>query len=339
MVDVKAGGKNVSMNQYDVIGDIHGSFPQLMELIRTLGYDEATGSHPEGRQLVFVGDLIDRKPDQWAVIECVRRYVRAGNAHIVMGNHEFNALAWDTHTADGIDWCRPHNEKNREQHEAFLKFLTDEQRREALEWFLSIPLWLELPGLNVVHACWDQEAMDRIRATLGGPYLRGDHDIQEASLEGNSLYEDIETILKGPEILLDDLGLPPYFDKGDHVRHKARANWWHRKRNTQRQLINIPAGTMTALEPSTPYPDLDDTREFSMHVPNYHGDVPVIFGHYWRQWSDEDDWQEGAHIGWERGRLCVDFSAGKEGPLVAYRFSEGETEFHPRNFVAIHQAS
>jgi len=45
----------------DVIGDIHGECGTLCELLDRLGYD-GNGAHPEGRRLVFVGDLIDRLP-------------------------------------------------------------------------------------------------------------------------------------------------------------------------------------------------------------------------------------------------------------------------------------
>ena len=43
----------------DVIGDIRGECGTLCELLDRLGYD-GNGAHPEGRRLVFVGDLIDR---------------------------------------------------------------------------------------------------------------------------------------------------------------------------------------------------------------------------------------------------------------------------------------
>ena len=39
---------------------------------------------------------------------------------MVIGNHEFNAVAFATRNADDTDWCRPHNDKNRDQHKAFL---------------------------------------------------------------------------------------------------------------------------------------------------------------------------------------------------------------------------
>ncbi|MDH3441675.1 MAG: metallophosphoesterase, partial [Gammaproteobacteria bacterium] len=46
----------------DIIGDIHGEFDALMNLLDVLGYDEE-GQSPEGRKIVFLGDLIDRGPD------------------------------------------------------------------------------------------------------------------------------------------------------------------------------------------------------------------------------------------------------------------------------------
>src|SRR5436190_20092060 len=76
----------------DVVGDVHGEIDALVALLRRLGYDEQ-GRHPEGRRLVFVGDLTDRGPDSPAVVERVRRLVEAERAQCVLGNHEFNILA------------------------------------------------------------------------------------------------------------------------------------------------------------------------------------------------------------------------------------------------------
>ena len=60
-------------NAIDVIGDIHGEFPALLELGRQLGYavDKDWG-HPEGRLPVFLGDLIDRGGHSLEVAELVR---------------------------------------------------------------------------------------------------------------------------------------------------------------------------------------------------------------------------------------------------------------------------
>jgi protein phosphatase len=49
---------------FDVIGDVHGCYDELAELLHTLGYalapDGTTARHPDGRQAFFVGDLVDR---------------------------------------------------------------------------------------------------------------------------------------------------------------------------------------------------------------------------------------------------------------------------------------
>ena len=50
------------MNEkYDIVGDIHGHADKLQRLLQRLGYDERDGIYRHAsRQLVFVGDLIDR---------------------------------------------------------------------------------------------------------------------------------------------------------------------------------------------------------------------------------------------------------------------------------------
>nr|WP_256925297.1 polynucleotide kinase-phosphatase [Streptomyces sp. Amel2xC10] len=71
---------------FDIIGDIHGCSSELEALLGKLGYTD--GVHPEGRQAVFVGDLVDRGPDSPAVLRRVMAMVKSGNALCVPGNHE-----------------------------------------------------------------------------------------------------------------------------------------------------------------------------------------------------------------------------------------------------------
>jgi len=77
---------------YDIIGDVHGCLDALRRLGEALGYDEAF-HHPEGRRLVFLGDLIDRGPDSLGVLSLVSRLVRRGRALLTLGNHD-DALLW-----------------------------------------------------------------------------------------------------------------------------------------------------------------------------------------------------------------------------------------------------
>ena len=75
----------------DFIGDVHGELEALQQLLFNLGY-QPDGNHPEGRHLVFVGDLVDRGPDSPAVALFVRRLVINGSASCILGNHEMNVL-------------------------------------------------------------------------------------------------------------------------------------------------------------------------------------------------------------------------------------------------------
>jgi protein phosphatase len=76
---------------FDIIGDIHGCRDELEEVLDSLGYvpdAEAGRRHPDGRKVVFLGDLVDRGPDVVGVVTLVRRMVAAGVAFCVPGNHD-----------------------------------------------------------------------------------------------------------------------------------------------------------------------------------------------------------------------------------------------------------
>ncbi|MGL5631794.1 MAG: polynucleotide kinase-phosphatase [Azovibrio sp.] len=79
---------------FDIIGDVHGCFEELQALLDKLGYsvgskvDNYPLQHPQGRRLVFVGDLVDRGPATPDVLRLVMRAVADGMAFCVAGNHD-----------------------------------------------------------------------------------------------------------------------------------------------------------------------------------------------------------------------------------------------------------
>ncbi len=81
---------------FDVIGDVHGCRSELETLLERLGYalvrDDAgrpvDAVHPEGRTVVFLGDLVDRGPDTPGVLRLAMGMTAAGHALAVPGNHE-----------------------------------------------------------------------------------------------------------------------------------------------------------------------------------------------------------------------------------------------------------
>jgi protein phosphatase len=86
---------------FDIIGDIHGCYAELLSLLTELGYQllpdtndpfQLTVTHPEGRKVVFLGDLVDRGPQTPQVLRLVMSMVASGVALCVPGNHDMKLL-------------------------------------------------------------------------------------------------------------------------------------------------------------------------------------------------------------------------------------------------------
>jgi protein phosphatase len=83
--------KRGEMGPFDIIGDLHGCQDELLDLLARLGYqlDEHAGArHPDGRRVIFLGDLVDRGPKVIETVRLVQRMVTAGQAFCVPGNHD-----------------------------------------------------------------------------------------------------------------------------------------------------------------------------------------------------------------------------------------------------------
>lgn len=83
---------------FDIIGDVHGCLDELLELMTTLGYQVECGGNdfsvvpPEGRRLVFLGDLVDRGPATPDVLRLVMTMTAANQAICVPGNHDMKLM-------------------------------------------------------------------------------------------------------------------------------------------------------------------------------------------------------------------------------------------------------
>ena len=80
---------------FDIIGDIHGCYDELVELLQKLGYEISTQSNgdtivepPQGRSAIFVGDYVDRGPKVSQVLRLIMRMHETGAALCVPGNHD-----------------------------------------------------------------------------------------------------------------------------------------------------------------------------------------------------------------------------------------------------------
>lgn len=236
----------------------------------------------------------------------------------VMGNHEFNAIAWATRDERSPDHYlrQRHDEKgqkNRRQHAAFLAEVGEESEahRDWVTWFAQLPLWIEKPSFRVVHACWSPKHIDVLQQRLGANARLTPEAIQQANEPEHALYVAVETVLKGVEVQLPDS--MSFLDEGGHTRHEIRTKWWDRSLTSYRDAYIGPAGFDI---PSLPMPD-------QVGIPE--PDRPIFIGHYWLD-------PEGGIRPLSRRVACVDYSVARRGPLVAYRF-DGEPELTADKFA------
>ena len=302
---------------YDIIGDLHGHADALKQLLDRLGYRYQHGSyqHPE-RQVIFLGDFIDRGPQQLEVLQMVQDMVLAGHAQAVLGNHELNAIGW--YFADDLGQpLRPHTDKNRMQHQAFLDEVGEgsAQHRKWIEWFLTLPLWLKLDDIQLVHACWCEGSMQTL-----GPLLSESLTLQEGAFQalfekGHPAYTAVETLLKGVEINLPEGH--SFKDKDGNQRFEARLRWWL----AGDPKLSLPQAAILPPEQAKQLPDLP----VADHLAPYNQISQSTFvGHYWLRGTPEP---------LTNSIACLDYSIGKGGQLVAYRY-DGEAVLDQKKFIA-----
>jgi hypothetical protein len=304
---------------WDIIPDIHGQAGKLTSLLTLLGYTDRLGawrhSNPN-RTVVFLGDYIDRGPEQAKTLDIVRRMVDAGTAEAIMGNHELNAFHFHTPDPMTDNPLRPHKAANLHQHGAFLREfpLNAAHTREMVDWMASLPLFLEFDDFRVVHAAWNDRSILQIKAEF--PDARLPHnDLIEAARPGSDIYAAAVLTTKGPEIKLPH----PYSftDTGGVKRDMVRLNWWTCEPKTWRQIaISVPNPA------EIPNEALPDDLSFETYKPNA---KPVFFGHYWL---------DGPVIMQTKNAFCLDYSAGRDGPLVSYTFETGASDLSLANITS-----
>ncbi|NCO04106.1 MAG: metallophosphoesterase [Alphaproteobacteria bacterium] len=293
--------------QYLIIPDIHGQADKLHDLLAHLGWKRGpsgwSSEHPE-QEIVFLGDFIDRGPNNARVISTVRDLIDSGKAHAVMGNHELNAIHFHTQHPETGQPLRAHSEKNFRQHASFLDEFSvgGADAAEAISWMRSLPLYKEFDGFRVVHACWSEPAIAELAKISPSGVLSEDQFIAAAN-ERDALFSLAETVTKGPEVALPD-GLS-FSDKDGTERRDVRVKWWSDRAKYWSDIAmsvpepeNLPRSEIPAEIMQATYP---------------RNAKPVFFGHYWLT---------GTPVLQSENALCLDYSAGKDGPLLAYRFDD-----------------
>jgi serine/threonine protein phosphatase 1 len=123
-----------------IIGDVHGHYDGLMNLLGSIGL-------VEGDQVYFLGDLIDRGPASAQVVD----FVQQGNYPCLLGNHE--QMLIDAFPSGRVSprsyqaWLYSGGTTTIESYEG------DTQKLLAhIQWMKTLPLYLDLDSAWLVHA-------------------------------------------------------------------------------------------------------------------------------------------------------------------------------------------
>lgn len=302
----------------DFIGDIHGHRERLECLLKKLGYVQSNGAyrHP-ANTAVFLGDYIDRGPDVRGTVNIVRRMVECGSAKALLGNHEFNALCfWEKNPSGG--YLRDHSIHKILIHAKTLESYQNFQDEffDVLKWFLTLPLFLEMPDFRAQHACFDGENIRILREesceTIGLP------ENLFRIFQSEKLRKAVSDTVQGPEVDLENGAF--YYDSEGVRRVRARIKWWENPRGkTLRDL---------AFQPGVKIPAQRIPEEILSR--NFYGESerPDFFGHYWL---------EGLPKLFRSNICCLDYSVASchgNGILAAYRF-DGNPQLDEKNFIYV----
>jgi len=304
------------------IGDIHGQYQKLDNLLSQLNFDTSDPTSAVSQyQLVFIGDLIDNIDDitidHVTTLTRIKQLVDDGFAYCIMGNHELNAVGWATKNAAGNGHARPHSVNNRKQHNTFLHSVVEdsEQHQYWIEWFKSLPLYIDFGDIRAIHACWNEQAINNIKPYLTATMQLKNQYWAEVFDKQKPLYHLIETLLKGPELSLPEGA--SFLDKTGTKRTNIRISWWLGHATTYRDIAQVQDAERENI-PELQLPD-DFIQQFtSPSITSDAGDdrstinTPVVIGHYTLNGQYK-------FLGETKNVVCVDYNAAsKEGELVSF---------------------
>jgi hypothetical protein len=223
---------------YDVVSDV--DHPHALErLLHRLDYrfDHGSWTHPDGRIPVILGGAVDRHGATRSCAPMLQELVDSGSALMTLGPEELAAL-------------ERHVSRRRQRVLVHAGAVADSPEHEVPdtddaglgEWFRSVPLWLDLPGLRVVHGCWSDGDVELLRDALDGNCLVDDEHF-ESVISSPRHRRAVRTLLSGATIELPE-HLWCRGARGEIVR-SARFRWWSHGSMTLRERAMLPPGCTT----------------------------------------------------------------------------------------------
>lgn len=305
---------------YDIIGDVHGHASLLKQLLLKMGYEKMNGnySHP-ARKAIFVGDFINRGPENRKTINIVKSMVESGSAYAILGNHEINAIIYHLKDKSGRLLVTKPSKYFLSLYKTINEYSTKSTEWiEHLKWMRTLPLFLDLGEIRVVHACWADDAIN----LAGSFYEEG--RIKKKIFRRIHKKQNLEEaqcvwlLTKGVS-----LKMPPDMrvvnNKGVAPR-SFRVRWW--------EDLHGMTFNEASFESKFEMPLYTIPREIIPKTYPYPENAPILFvGHYCRGL--------GPHIV-KTNICCIDSCVLGSKSLLAYRWY-GEKQLDIDNFVRVEE--
>jgi Calcineurin-like phosphoesterase len=294
---------------FDIIGDVHGEVVLLKKLLKELGYAKtAAGFSNPGRKAVFVGDFINRGPEIWQTLKIIRQMTDEGNALAILGNHEINAILYYLKNEKKESLLSIIGKRFESVSQTIAEFRNNPREwKDYRKWFRSLPLFLEIDGIRVVHACWKDSNIQYIRDNLPAGKIPKSIFRNLVLDHRSEMSQSILQTTRGiHHIMPPDLRI---FDNRHRNHHFYRIRWWKE-----------PHGLTFhewSFESKFQLPNYTIPVEIIPEVEAYPENDPIVFfGHYCRG--------NGPFIIREN-LCCVDACVTGTKRLAAYRWDGEKT--------------
>lgn len=303
---------------YDIIGDVHGEATLLKKLLKLLGYNKTNGiyAHSE-RKAVFVGDFTNRGPEIRQTLHLIKQMVESGTAYAILGNHEINNILY--HLKNEIK--EPLLPEKGKRIVSVTRTIQEfkpypEEWKEFRRWLRTLPFFLELDGIRIVHAYWSDTNIELIKELLPPGKISRQVFRDLVLMPDSPLSQAILQTTRGVHLVL-----PPDLKIYDHRKRNHRffrIKWWEDPDGktfhdfSYESKFHLPRYTI----PKEIYPEYE---RYPFDAP------PVFFGHYCQG--------RGPQI-ISHNLCCIDACVTIRNVLAAYRWS-GEQILIPENFAVV----
>lgn len=298
---------------YDIIGDVHGHAALLKMILLELGYKKTDSgyAHPE-RKAIFVGDFINRGPQIKKTVRMIRTMVENQHAHAILGNHEMNSIIsyikykMDVFTRNDVYELKTLNEYRDNQAEW----------ADTIKWLRTLPLFIDLKDIRIVHACWSDKAVDYLRENLTPGKIKKEVIRALFKNQEDLMPQNIWLLIKGLNFKMPG-DMKVKNNKGVSPR-TFRMRWWEEPTGKTFEEISF--------ESKYQFPHYTIPPQIAPDFQPYPEDAPIVFfGHYCRS--------NGPYI--IRPNLCcLDSCINGSKSLLAYRWN-GEKQLSEANLVRV----